>query len=526
MLDSGSADLETSSNVTLSCIARSIQDPTPLPYSSALTITVRVLYAAFHIIALLAAIILNALVIVLVAKFKKLHNHSFAVAFQVAAINLLRSLVLLVNQPNVMAGRWLFGEFMCAFTGVIQGTILVRVLLMFAFVIDRYLAVFYPYWYPKHKGKIIICLSIASSAIPLLSSIPFLPGLGDCYSFSLIVLTCIRTSNCSIKCSLASGIHVGVLLAFSTIVPFIMYAQLFHKGRKIQREEKRHVSETAAATNLQRRMRRSTLTFFILFIAVIAFVLPNSLLTVIIGVVTRLLGDELHPVLYVLTVCNFAVMSIAFIVDPIIIMRNPDMRETLTSLKKYLVQKWQNCRPQKEPINQRQSQKPLYPIVRSGGSHSAGDTSMARLVHVDTHDPPKEVIPLKASDHILPTEPPPLVEAPDSSVAGRDSPPETSSLPTETPQPVEASDSSVARQDSPPETSSSPTETPPQWKHLIHQWKDKIHVSRSPCSLSTEAPPLVEASTSERDSQPDTSILQTDELPVEDSDLSVEEQDS
>jgi hypothetical protein len=498
MLDSGSADYETYSNVTLSCIARSIQDPTPLPYSSALTITVRVLYAAFHIIALLAAIILNALVIVLVAKFKKLHNHSFAVAFQVAAINLLRSLVLLVNQPNVMAGRWLFGEFMCAFTGVIQGTILVRVLLMFAFVIDRYLAVFYPYWYPKHKGKIIICLSIASWAIPLLSSIPFLPGLGDCYDFSLILLTCIRTNTCSQKCSLATGIHVGVLLAFSTIVPFIMYAQLFHKGRKIQREEKRHVSETAAATNLQRRMRRSTLTFFILFIAVIAFVLPNSLLTVIIGVVTRLLGDELHPVLYVLTVCNFAVMSIAFIVDPIIIMRNPDVRETLTSLKKYLVQKWQNCGPQRKPLNQHLSQKPLiHPIVRSGGSHSAGGTSMARLVHVDIHNPPTVVIPLKASDIILPTEAPPLAEASDSLVAGRDSPPDTSSLPTEAPQPVEASDSSVARQDSPPETSSSPTETPPQWKHLIHQWKDKIHVSRNPCSLSTEAPPLVEASNSE-----------------------------
>jgi hypothetical protein len=235
MLESGSADFETSSNVTLSCIARSIQDPTPLPYSSALTITVRVLYAVFNIIALLAAIILNALVIVLVAKFKKLHNHSFAIAVQVAAVNLLRSLVLLVNQPNVMAGRWLFGEFMCAFTGVIQGTILVRVLLMFAFVIDRYLAVFYPYWYPKHKGKIIICLSIVSWAMPLLSSIPFLPGLGDCYDFSLIVLTCIRTSN---KCSLASSVYLATFLVFSTIVPFIMYAQLFHKARKSKRKKR------------------------------------------------------------------------------------------------------------------------------------------------------------------------------------------------------------------------------------------------------------------------------------------------
>jgi hypothetical protein len=255
-------------------------------------------------------------------------------------------------------------------------------------------------------------------------------------------------------------------------------------------EEKRHVSETAAATNLQRRMRRSTLTFFILFIAVIAFVLPNSLLSIIIGVVARLLGDELHPVLYVLQFCRdvYSLHSRSYHHYA------KSGREGDFNLPEEI-----SCSEMAELSSTERASQPTSvtkaTIVRSGGSLSAGGTSMARLVHVDIHNPPTEVIPLRASDHILPTEPPPLVEAPDSSVAGRDSPPETSSLPTETPQPVEASDSSVARQDSPPETSSSPTETPPQWKHLIHQWKDKIHVSRNPCNLPTEAPPLVEFGT-------------------------------
>jgi hypothetical protein len=81
-------------------------------------------------------------------------------------------------------------------------------------------------------------------------------------------------------------------------------------------------------------------------------------------------------------------------------MRNPDVRETLTSLKKYLVQKWQNCRPQKEPLNQHQSQKPLYSIVRSCGSHSAGGTFTARLVQVDP-GPLVEAIPLEASNSLV-----------------------------------------------------------------------------------------------------------------------------
>jgi capsular polysaccharide biosynthesis protein len=56
-----------------------------------------------------------------------------------------------------------------------------------------------------------------------------------------------------------------------------------------------NVSQTVAAKNIQRRMRRSTLTFFTLFIAVIAFVLPNALFNIISGLIVRLLGGVLHP---------------------------------------------------------------------------------------------------------------------------------------------------------------------------------------------------------------------------------------
>ena len=89
----------------VSCAARSIQGPVVLPYSTALTITVRAILAVYYIITTLAGIILNTLVIVLVAKYKKLRTHSFAVALQVVGLDLVRCLVFLAGQINVVANR-------------------------------------------------------------------------------------------------------------------------------------------------------------------------------------------------------------------------------------------------------------------------------------------------------------------------------------------------------------------------------------------------------------------------------------
>ena len=58
---------------------------------------------------------LNSLVIVLVAKHKKLHTLSFAIALQVVVLDLLLCQILVVNLVSVIANGWLFGEHFCAF---------------------------------------------------------------------------------------------------------------------------------------------------------------------------------------------------------------------------------------------------------------------------------------------------------------------------------------------------------------------------------------------------------------------------
>jgi hypothetical protein len=295
-----------------------------------------------------------------------------------------------------------------------------------------------------------------------------------------------------------------------------------------------------------RRMRKSTVTFFILFIAVIAFLLPNTLFVIISGLVVRLLDNESHPVHYVLTVCNFAMTSLAFIADLIIIMRNPDAREALASVKKHLVQKWQNRRQQPEPLNQchqellnrRQQQNPCLqdcniPVIRSGNIYSSDGISTARLEQVDTHNPP---LPLEASDlpdstpeiSSLPTEAPPPVEASNSSIEGRDSLPGTSSLPT-------GSSSPVKGQDPLPEISGLPTEAPPPVTLSVDMIRDSLPETSN---LTTEVhvPSPVEAFDSPSDSPVEAFDLPSDspveaidspsDSPVEASDSSVKASDS
>jgi hypothetical protein len=115
--------IDNLTNDTLSCAARSIQDSVMLPYSEAMTITLRVVIAFYYLISTLSGIILNSLVIALVVMYKKLHTHSFVIALQFVVIDLVRSLIFLFNIANIIANRWLFGEHMCAVIGISVSTL-------------------------------------------------------------------------------------------------------------------------------------------------------------------------------------------------------------------------------------------------------------------------------------------------------------------------------------------------------------------------------------------------------------------
>lgn len=231
--DSGVFNNTTSvSDPTLSCAARNIQGPIDLPYSTTLLTTVRAIQSLFLIILFLSGSSLNILVIVLVAKYKKLQTLSFGIALQVVAVDLVLCATSLIRLTNAIANRWVFGEHVCFLVGMYMLVItLVRVAIMLVFVIDRFLAVFCPFAYPKYQMKIIIILSVMSW---LLVFIPCIIGyVLDCFTFSHFSWLCSTNSSCNNKCSIFLGLLLTTFTAPATITPIFLFSS---KPRRQKRQ--------------------------------------------------------------------------------------------------------------------------------------------------------------------------------------------------------------------------------------------------------------------------------------------------
>lgn len=106
-------------NFNISCAARNIQDSVDLPYTSTYSTTVSVVQSIFFAFNFLVGSFLNTLVIVLVAKYKKLQTHSLLLALQVVVISLMMAVLNAISFVNVIANKWLFCEHVCALTGLL-----------------------------------------------------------------------------------------------------------------------------------------------------------------------------------------------------------------------------------------------------------------------------------------------------------------------------------------------------------------------------------------------------------------------
>ena len=204
-------------------------------------------------------------------------------------------------------------------------------------VIDRYLSVFWTYRYPKHKVKVILCLSIASWLTSLLMSIPLFPGILDCYNFRTVAWICAFSASCSKNCSIFMNTFFGVFVIPVIVLPIFFYIKLYWRGRKIRKA----IVAEGTATDLLQREWKATITFFFLFLSVFLVTLPSITLSVIISSVFPLAAER-PPAVYVLSVVSVSVLSLLIITDPIVIMRNKDMREILSEVKASVIQKY--CR--------------------------------------------------------------------------------------------------------------------------------------------------------------------------------------
>ena len=324
-------------NLTLTCAARNIQSPVELPYPTTLVDTMKALLYIFFLVMFLLSISLNILVIFLVAKYKRLQTTSFGFALQIVMINLLISLLIyLVGFANSVASQWLFGEYACAAAGTLFFIAnIIRSLLMFVFVIDRFLSVFMPFAYPKHQHKVIVILSIFSWGFSVVISIVPIPQILDCYTFSYTFWICSFSPQCSEVCSHFGSIFYSLVTLPVTVIPIALYIILYIKARKAKKV-------LATASDGVKQDWKATITFFLLFLSIFLVTLPSITLNAIVNRLYETSAEE-PPAIYVLSVLSLMILSLLPVTDPIVILRNNDVRQILFQKKKISNSKIQSC---------------------------------------------------------------------------------------------------------------------------------------------------------------------------------------
>lgn len=319
-------------NDSLSCFSQNLVN---LPYSPSFINPVRVLQAIAYFLVFVFGLSLNSFVIFLVAKYKRLRSHSFGIAVQLNIVNILTSVVYLNGFVNIVANGWVFGEYACAISGMFLFIMsAVRLLLMFEFVVNRFLFVFMPFRYPKSHGKVLFVLPCIIWVGSLLASLSVLPPILDCVRFSSATFLCTTTTKCGLDCSLFIITSYIFITLPCTVVPTILYILLYVKARKLKKATATVTDGTASGGQ---RDWKATITFFILFLSLFAASLPSVTVSVILAIVYK--DDAIPPAAFGVLIFCIHVLTLLAVIDPIVIMRNQDVREVLKDFKERVFSK-------------------------------------------------------------------------------------------------------------------------------------------------------------------------------------------
>ena len=330
-LSSGSGVVDNYT-LTNSCAASSLQSsanvsqiiPTPIAISARVF---QVLYGSLQVI---FGILLNVLILILVFRFKKLRTISFAIAVQIAIANL----ALTVNNGiptivNHIAGRFILGLEFCITSGLVAYMLTdLRTLLIFVFSFDRFASVFAPFFYPKHSRRIIILMCVLAWCISTATNLMSIPQILDCCIFVEPTLTCEISSRCSKICKIFLYTIRATSIFPAVIATVAFFLALYIKGRKIRRKESKMLGLVNKSITDQEW--RALKTFSLLFLAVfLVIIIPILLFNM-----AALFGTVVH---FLVVKLAFNIITLLVITDPIILLRNADVKEAFHKLTKPLV---------------------------------------------------------------------------------------------------------------------------------------------------------------------------------------------
>ena len=301
----------------------------------------------------IVSVLANGLVLLLVAKFKRLRTNSniLALLLVTSDLSLTFSYILPTFTTAVMK-KWVFGEGGCIAFGFLAAyVLLVRWMIISVFCIDRFCTVKFPFKYHKRRRKLIqLALSIAAWFLPAVASVVPIHVFAS-FSLRPNIPTCLPNcieSEHSRLCKAYYAIISIITFFMGSILPTLIYIWLYRKGRTARtsiRNSVGHITVQIAGTIVKKpyvdykavddRDKKATATFMLVFLTILVTATPSFLSQAI-----RAISLDFHcswPIYLHFTIHQLLLS--AFILNPILIMKDPDFRHCL----KLLFCKNRNC---------------------------------------------------------------------------------------------------------------------------------------------------------------------------------------
>ena len=267
--------------------------------------------------------LLNGFVVYLVVKFKNLLTDS-VLAIQVVAVDILFVLCLPFAMGTLMGGSHLLVPAECYIMGFIKLYLnFVRFMMMLVISIDRFSLVFFPFAYPTYRKKISTFLAIiVRASAALVASFPLII---DCYGYMPTFGFCMMVAYCSPRCW---GFSIGVVSAMMSlggVFPIALYSLMFCKARRMAKLD----------IMPQDGSHRWLATYLLLLVTLIGCSVPL--------IIAMVFWEQLYyprrDIFWVYFGLSMTAFEAIVVADPIMIMRNRDVRIAIETVKRQLRKK-------------------------------------------------------------------------------------------------------------------------------------------------------------------------------------------
>ena len=314
----------------------------PLAVSTRTANILRYIQIPYYLLCLIIASLLNAFVIYIIARYQKLQTTTFYLALQLVITDSVNVIIFFpVSASNAIADRFIFNGS-CALLGfLITFLFVARNFLTLVLVVDRFCLIFLPFWYSRNRMQVVIPLSIAGWMLAFtVTVIPVILFI-ECYVFQRVSWNCLLGVSCSLNpvCTSYSFI-VTTMANLTTFLALLLYSGLLYRARKLRNkiatisQSSESEEDRAIARRERKRERKANTTFLIMFIALVGVTLPSYIFFNLNTVVSR--GMSTPPALTVAMVAFGNLYSLIFILDPIVMMRNEDVREVVEGMIAWL----------------------------------------------------------------------------------------------------------------------------------------------------------------------------------------------